>query len=282
MGGMGFAAFLHGTTEAAVTVVVTVVLFLLLLPQKPKRVSWGTWVSYVWRVSGLRPDFEAPHADRNAGKPPGSKSMDTNNTIVYHNVDPDAWKFGAATKDPKSRITTVSVNTKDGGYVRVQLPKDVNHQADVLMMNDFEKNGQYKLVTSVSAEERAWWASVRARISRELVSNGDAWLGRSVSPEEADGLITVPMQNNEQWGDQTVLKVTPKSKCFRFVPSDKPDQMRFSDFDKDDVVRHSKMMAVVSMSKIYITDGMVRLPAYVDHMVVDPSAVPQEPSAFQM
>ena len=222
------------------------------------------------------------HGPRASAAASGRAVMSANTSIIYDNIDPSTWKFGSASKDPKSRITTVSVNTRDGGYVRVQLAKDVNDRAQVLFMNDFEKNGQFKMVTSVTKDEEEWWKKVKARIAQELVRNGTEWLGRSVSPDEAESLITIPVQNNDQWGMQTILKVTPRSKCFRFVPSSKPDEVMMVDFQKEEVVRHCTAMSLVSLSKIYITDGMIRLPAYVDEMVVDPSSVPQEPCAFQM
>lgn len=202
-------------------------------------------------------------------------------TTSYHHADPSTWKFGSASKE--GRLTSIKVSSADGGYIRVQLAKDLEDQSRVLLMQsaDFEKTGErageYKMVTSISTEEEEWWKRVKARIAKELVVHGDTWLGRRVTADEAESLIVVPAHTHEQYGPQKALKVTPKSKCYQFHP-------RFwaATFEKDKVARGYKVMPVVSMSKIYISDGVVRLPAYVDRMMVDASAVPQQPTAFQM
>ena len=138
--------------------------------------------------------------------------------------------------------------------------------------------------------------------SAEIKKDPETWIGRKVElgdmdeqamrefEEEIDRLIVVPYKKSE-YGDQTHLKVTDKTRCFQFVdpsystkqPNEGTTFRPCTDATKDEIQKQCKVISVISIGKVFIlTDGTITVPAYVDSVVMQKGEAVEEPCSFAM
>lgn len=220
---------------------------------------------------------------------------------LYTFTDPTEWSFGAMQKDKRIGAKMMTISDENGKGIRIQMNKGGDDMSTVAMMNDYEGKGNYKMVLRSPPEEVEFWKKLRRRIQREIKKDPETWLGRSVDiegmsedatkefEEEVDRLIVVPYKTSE-YGDQTHLKVTDKTKCFKFIDESHSTKIEegktfrpCTDASKDDIQKKCKVITVISIGKVFIlTDGTITVPAYVDSVVMEKGAAVDEPCMFAM
>lgn len=221
---------------------------------------------------------------------------------LYTFSDPTNWSFGAPHKDKRIGAKMMAITDDNGKTIQLQINKDNNDMSHVAMMTDYEGKGNYKMVLRSSPDEVGFWTKLRCRIQAEIKKDPETWIGRKVElgdmdeqamrefEEEIDRLIVVPHKKSE-YGDQTHLKVTDKTKCFQFVdPSHSTKQPNegttfrpCTDATKDEIQKQCNVITVISIGKVFIlTDGIITVPAYVDSVIIQKGEAVDEPCTFAM